>query len=252
MSDPPRNRPPVDDARVWSTRRTSFGSQADAYALGRPSYPADALRWVLPSDAHRVLDLAAGTGRLTEGLVALGLEVVAVEPLAEMRAYVASPAEAVDGTAEAIPLPDASVDAVTVGQAFHWFDVPRATAEIHRVLRAGGTVGLLWNMLDDTDPFVAVLADRLDAEERLSHLREDQEPPYVGVDGMSTPERRMFRHTVPYDADRLVAFVHSRSQTILLPAEARAALIDDVRELAPAGEFDLPLVCEAWRGERVS
>lgn len=243
---------PSSGDEVWGVRRTSFGSQAAAYAYGRPPYPPEAVRWSLPPDAHRALDLAAGTGRLTERLLELGLEVVAVEPLTEMRAHVPDSALRLDGTAEAIPLDDASVDAVMVGQAFHWFDVPAAMAEIRRVLRAGGTVGLLWNMLDDSEPWVEELSIALDAEERASYAEGGLPTPYDGVAGMAAPQRRAFRHAPTYDADRLVAFVQSRSQTILLAEGRRDELIETVRALAPPGEFPLPLVCEAWRGERQS
>src|SRR4051795_6039822 len=114
---PPRAAPCRMTDESWSTRRTSFGSAADAYAAGRPSYSEDALDWALPSSATRVLDLAAGTGRLTGQLLARGLEVVAVEPDDAMRAHVPSAATATAGTAEDIPLENASVDAVVVGQA---------------------------------------------------------------------------------------------------------------------------------------
>ena len=144
---------------VDARRAGAFGAGADAYVRGRPGYPEAALRACLPEVARRVLDLAAGTGKLTEGLLALGLEVVAVEPLPEMRERIDPRADVLDGRAEEIPLPAASVDAVLVGQAFHWFDRERALAEVVRVLRPGGTVGLLWNLLDDRVPWVADVAD---------------------------------------------------------------------------------------------
>ena len=235
----------------WSNRRTAFGGAAADYAYGRPSYPLDAVTWALPLGARRVLDLAAGTGRLTERLLAAGMDVVAVEPLADMRAHIPAAAEALDGTAEAIPLPDASVDAVVVGHAFHWFDIPRAMAEITRVLRPRGTVGLFWNMLDDRDPWVEQLATVTSAEDRLSAGSDDPRPPYHDVAGMLDPQRRMFPHSERYDTERLIAYVRSRSQTILLGEEDREALLRTVRDLSPDGGVALPFVCEGWRGERL-
>lgn len=236
----------------WSQRRVSFGPAAAAYAAGRPSYPIDAIRWALPAGARTVLDLAAGTGKLTERLLELDLEVHAVEPLAEMRAAIPPAAQAMDGTAEAIPLPDASVDAVTVGQAFHWFDAPRALAEMRRVLRPGGTIGLFWNLLDDSVPWVADFADAIAAEERASLITDDPPPIWSGVDGLGEPEREIFRHEETYDADRLVAYLVSRSQVILMPDDERDAMVERVRAVAPAGTFALPIVCEAWRGAAIA
>jgi len=234
----------------WSERRVSFGPAAAAYAAGRPSYPLEAIRWALPDGARTVLDLAAGTGKVTERLLELGLDVHAVEPLAEMRAAIPAAADALDGTAEAIPLADASVDAVTVGQAFHWFDAPVALAEMRRVLRPGGTIGMFWNLLDDSVPWVAAFADAIVAEERASVITDEPRPIWSGIDGLGDPERAIFRHEEPYDADRLVAYLVSRSQVILLPDDERAALIAQVRAVAPGGTFALPIVCEAWRGLR--
>ena len=237
----------------WEERRTSFGGAADDYAHGRPVYPLDAVTWILPPGAQRVLDLGAGTGRLTELMLTVGMDVVAVEPLADMRRHIPAAAQALDGTAEAIPLPDASVDAVVAGQAFHWFDVARAMGEIARVLRPRGTVGLMWNMLDDRDPWVESFARLIEAEERITTLPpEAQDPPYRASAELATPQQRLFAHVERYDADRLAAFVRSRSQTILLDADARATLLAAVRDLAPDGEFPLPLVCEVWRGERIA
>lgn len=234
----------------WGDRRTAFGSAAADYALGRPSYPLDAIAWVLPDHAGRVLDLAAGTGPLSEQLLGLGLDVVAVEPLADMRALIPAAAEVHDGTAEAIPLDDASVDAVLVGHAFHWFDRERAMTEIARVLRPGGRVGLFWNVLDDRDPWAGALADLINAEDRLSAFAKSGDPPYQDVAGMSEPQQRAFTNVQDYDRERLAAYVRSRSQTILMPADEREALLRAVRDLAPEGTFALPLVCEGWRGQR--
>jgi ubiquinone/menaquinone biosynthesis C-methylase UbiE len=131
---------------------TAFRDAADVYERGRPGYPSgavDALARELGLDRRAVvIDLAAGTGKLTADLTLRFERVIAIEPLAEMRerlAQAAPVAEALEGTAERMPVPDASADAVFVAQAFHWFNGRRALEEIARVLRAGGGLGLLWN-----------------------------------------------------------------------------------------------------------
>lgn len=237
---------------TWSTRRMSFGSAADFYAVGRPSYPPAAIDWILPPAPRRVLDLAAGTGRLTERLVERGLDVVAVEPSDEMRAHVPADATALPGTAEEIPLDNASVDSVVVGQAFHWFDAPASMAEIARVLRPGGTVGLLWLLADDSDPLTERVCDVVaDDEMRASIIDPDQSPPYSDVDGITRPQRRLFPHHESYDAERLDAWVLSLSRTILLPPDERSELLTRVHAVTPPGSFELHHVCEVWRGERI-
>jgi len=139
-----------------------FGGSADDYARFRPSYPPAALvhlgevLGLIPG--RTVVDLAAGTGKLTAGLVASGATVVAVEPVAAMRAELlgAAPgAYPLGGLAEALPLRRASVDAVTVAQAFHWFDGPAVLAELHRVLRAGGRLAVVYNQRDRSVPWIA-------------------------------------------------------------------------------------------------
>ena len=155
----------MSDERVHRAAR-GFEQAADAYERARPAYPRAAVAWLCEhlgiARGRRVLDLAAGTGKLTRSLVAVGADVVAVEPIAEMRERLPSEVEALDGTAEAIPLPDASVDAVTVAQAFHWFDAGRALAEIHRVLRPGGGLGLIWNTRDERDEVQRAITELLD------------------------------------------------------------------------------------------
>ena len=234
---------------VRARRAAAFGQRAQAYDRGRPEYPREAVEACVPQRARRVLDLGAGTGKLTRGLVELGLDVVAVEPLEEMRALLPAESEALAGSAEAIPLPDASVDAVLAGQAFHWFDAPRALAEIARVLRSGGTLGLLWNLLDDRVPLVAAIADAFDAEDRVS-LAEPGVVPFSGAPGLSDPERLLVPHAQAVDAGTLVDNIASRSTTILRPEAEQAALIDRIRQLAPPGPFELPHVCEVWIARR--
>jgi SAM-dependent methyltransferase len=235
----------------WADRRAAFGSQAQAYAYGRPSYPVDAVRWVVPKGAGTVLDLAAGTGKLTQRLLELGVEVLAVEPLDDMRALIPAPARALPGTAEQIPLPDASVDAVVVGQAFHWFHPAPALAEIARVLRPEGTVGLLWNLDDDRVPWVSELDDLTRTEARGSLVPADARPPYDGRTDLTTPELATFDHTEDFDRERLVAMAASQSRTILLAPDERERVLACVRGLAPGDRFPFPMVCQVWRGRRV-
>ena len=141
---------------------SSFGAAAAAYAEHRPDYAQAAVRWALePAPGPRVLDLGAGTGKLTATLVALGADVIAVEPdpamLTELRRALPD-VRALPGSAEAIPLPDASVDAVLAGNAMHWFDMAVAGPEIARVLAPGGILAGLWNVIDDRVDWVAGLA----------------------------------------------------------------------------------------------
>ena len=226
-------------------RALSFGAAASSYDAGRPSYPAEALRWVLPDGAQRVLDLGAGTGKLTAAVRALGVDTVAVEPDDAMRALV--PGEALAGTAEQIPLPDASVDAVVAGQAFHWFDAERALPEMRRVLRPGGSIGLLWNLFDDRVPWVAELVGLYGAEDTVTVLA-DMPAPFDGAPlGLGAGEHRHVPHTHPMTRDLLVENLRSRSPLLLMAEQQREQTLARARELAPAEEFDLPYVCSTWR-----
>ena len=232
-------------------RASAFGSEAEAYERGRPSYPRAAIEFCIGDRPLRVLDLGAGTGKLTAELLELGHEVVAVEPLDEMRARIPAGAEALAGSAEAIPLDDASVDAVVVGQAFHWFDHQRALPEIVRVLRPGGALGLLWNLLDDDVPWVAAVTDAFDAEDRVS-LSAEGDSPFAGVPGLAEPTEARFRHLQATDARGLVANVASRSTLILAEEDRRAEILNRIATLAPAETFEVPYICVTWRSSRAA
>ncbi len=242
-------------AQARSSDRTSqarsFGMAADVYERARPSYPAAALDWLLPAGARRVLDLGAGTGKLTRLLAARGLDVVAVEPTEGMRrefGRVLPDVPVLDGTAEDVPLPDASVDAVLVAQAWHWVDPAVAAPEVGRVLRPGGTLGLLWNVRDASVDWVAELDRTLPraGEEQLRSLA-----PVVGG-----PFGPVERFDVPWSQEVTVAelldYTSSRSWVITLPPDERQAVLDDVRglaeaRLAAAGELVVPYITRCSR-----
>jgi len=140
---------------IHDSAAVGFGRAGADYERGRPGYPPGAVqllaRELQIGPGRRVVDLAAGTGKLTRALKPYRASIVAVEPVAGMREQLVSAVpgiEPLDGTAERIPLPDASVDTVLVAQAFHWFDAPRAVVEIHRILRPGGGLGVIWNSWD--------------------------------------------------------------------------------------------------------
>jgi len=206
----------------------SFGSQAAAYERGRPSYPPEAIDWLLPPGAHDVLDLGAGTGKLTTRLVERGLNVVAVDPLAEMLEVLSKSlpdTPALLGTAEEIPLPDNSVDAVLVAQAWHWVDPERAIPEVARVLRPGGRLGLVWNARDERLGWVA----------DLSKIIGNENDPFNHAVSLPAPFTEQERHQVEWTSyltpQALLDMVASRSYCITAPEAARKKTLQQVREL---------------------
>ena len=244
----------------------SFDRAAAEYEAGRPGYPEVLVDWWASRGAFprggRVLDLAAGTGKLTRALVGRGVAVVAVEPLAGMRAQLtAVPAlggvTVLDGTAEAIPLEDASVDTVVVGQALHWFDPAVALPEIARVLRPGGGLGLAWNDddLDGAPAWVRLVNARTESIGGGS-VRVGVEPSRQSVvaSGLFGPlESATFRWAQHTTAGAALDSLASRSHVIALDPRARRALLDEVAAtIGAAAEEPLehPLVTVAFWGCR--
>lgn len=215
-----------------------FSSAADVYERGRPGYAPEAVAWLVDRLDLRpgrvVLDLAAGTGKLTRDLVPSGAGVIAVEPLDEMRAQLeeAVPgARALKGTAEAIPLADKSVDAVVCAQAFHWFDPDGALLEIHRVLRPGGALALIWNSRDLSDGLQAQIDEMLDpyrgeAARTWTGRHEEvvgQSPLFGEVGTRTWPSEQ------PVSLDGLCDVVASRSYVASLDAPERDELLGAIR-----------------------
>jgi SAM-dependent methyltransferase len=246
---------------------SSFGAAAAAYAEHRPDYAEAAVRWALePAPGPRVLDLGAGTGKLTAMLDALSAEVTAVEPdpamLTELRS--ALPAvRALPGSAEAIPLPDLSVDAVLAGQAMHWFNMAVAGPEIARVLVPGGILAGLWNVIDDRIDWVADL-ERVSgnaAFATLSSWRAEAADAHVpGIEQAAgpfgPPEQAEFPHGQRRTAESLVATLATHSRLLVMPEQERESTLSRIRAFLASrpdtarGEFTLPLVTGVLRVPR--
>lgn len=233
--------------------RLSFGPAAELYDRARPSYPAEALRFALGDTPVRVVDLGAGTGLLTRALVELGHEVLPVEPDPRMRAQLDSATPGVTalaGSAESIPLPDASVDAVVVGQAYHWFDQERAHPEIARVLRPGGVFAPMWNERDESVSWVAELWRLIG--------RAGQEPAEHDFGPLFGPiEVAKFRHVTRHTVATLLELVRSRSYYLTASAERRAEIEAAVHHLAAThpdlrdhDEYELAYITEVHRAYR--
>ncbi|MEN4397905.1 class I SAM-dependent methyltransferase [Mycolicibacterium senegalense] len=209
-------------------RSLSFGSEAAAYERGRPSYPPEAIDWLLPEGAHDVLDLGAGTGKLTTRLVERGLDVIAVDPIPEMLELLSNSlpdTPALLGTAEEIPLADNSVDAVLVAQAWHWFDPERAVKEVSRVLRPGGRLGLVWNTRDERSGWV----------KDLGRIIGPEHDPFNNEVTLAEPFGEIERHQVEWTSyltpQALIDLVASRSYCITSPEQVRTRTLEQVREL---------------------
>jgi SAM-dependent methyltransferase len=252
--------PRMADTRTEHAR--SFDRVADAYRRARPSYPAAAVDWVLErAPGRRVVDLAAGTGKLTEVLVAAGAEVIAVEPLENMRAALGQTlpgVRAVAGTAERLPLAEASADAVLVAQAFHWFDAERALAEIARVLVPGGVLGLLWNLRDEEIGWVAELTEALGGAGDVLSVSRDLSYEPLADPRYTTPERREFANPERFDGARLLEWALSTSSVATLAPAQREDVLGAVGRLAHEhpdlrgrDSFTMPFVTVVVRATRL-
>ncbi|MET7513764.1 class I SAM-dependent methyltransferase [Streptomyces sp. NPDC005480] len=250
--------------------RSSFGAAAPAYAEHRPDYAQAAVRWALePAPGLRVLDLGAGTGKLTAALVALGAEVIAVEPdpamLSELGRALPN-VRALPGSAEAVPLPDASVDAVVAGNAMHWFDMDVAGPEIARVLAPGGVLAGLWNVFDDQVEWVGELervsgSAAIGPQDTRGSWRAETAGAHLPSAGLvarfGSPEQTEFPHGQRRTADSLVATFATKAGVLVMPEQEREATLDPIRAFLTSrpetarGEFTLPMLTGVLRVRRL-
>jgi SAM-dependent methyltransferase len=210
---------------------TAFAEVAGAYERGRPGYPDEAVRWLAGDEPRDVVDLGAGTGKLTRALVAHGHRVTAIEPLTEMLEHLSENAPGAFGmlgSAEVLPLPDAFADVVTCAQSFHWFDHPVALTEIVRVLRPAGRLALVWNSRDDDDPWMAKLSAIIGNES----VQDGDVGPVIDASGLFGPvEKTQFAHVQGLDRDGLLDLVLSRSYVAKLSPADRQPVLDAVGAL---------------------
>lgn len=238
----------------------SFGAAAQEYERSRPGYPEEAVRWALPPAPRHVLDLGAGTGKLTRTLLTVAsagpaFDVVAVDPLPGMRAEFAAALPNIpilSGSGETIPLPDQSVDACLAGQAWHWVDPHRAVPEVARVLRPGGRLGLLWNIRDETTSWVSALGDILHSAGGTV-TNDYGADPTVGSP-FGAPERIAASWVQHLNRAGLLDLVRSRSYFVVADrAEqhrvlaAVVQLLDTHPDLAGRDIIELPYVTHSWR-----
>ena len=250
---------------------SSFGAAATAYAEHRPDYAQAAVHWALErAPGSRVLDLGAGTGKLTATLVSLGAEVIAVEPdpamLTELRRALPT-VRAMSGSAEAVPLPDASVDAVLAGNAMHWFDMNVAGPELARVLEPDGILAGLWNVFDNRVDWVAAL-ERISGpaaigqRDTFGNWRAETAEAHLPNGGGSiarfgSPEQAEFPHGQRRTADSLVATFATKAGMLVMPEQEREATLGRIRAFLASrpetarGEFTLPMLTGVLRVVRL-
>lgn len=245
----------MSDSRI-DPLALAFDGAASDYERARPSYPLESIdllrRELGIGPGVRVCDLAAGTGKLTRLLVSTGADVVAVEPVAGMRAQLSEvlpEIEVLDGTAETMPFVDASLDAVTVAQAFHWFRFDEALAEMRRVLRPGGGLAILFNQRDDRTPWVKAWNEVIEwHSRRVSYYQTTDWTGVLAQGGFPDTRHAAIEWTQPLTRDLLAARVRSVSYIAELGADEQQEYVDRVQALAREFDepFPLPYITHVW------
>ena len=230
--------------RIHAAAEVGFGSAADRYERGRPSYPDGAVALLVErlsiTLGRTVVDLAAGTGKFTTLIVPTGARIIAVEPVPEMRATLernCPGVDALDGTAEAIPLRDGSVDAVVVAQGFHWFDGDRAVPEIRRVLRDDGWLGLVWNVRDETPSWsrrITEIFDRLSGDDAPRYKHARWRDAFERSDAFTPLEPRTFAFAHVVDRAAFLDRVLSVSYVASASPDVREEVVREVTDLLDA------------------
>jgi SAM-dependent methyltransferase len=240
-------------------RRLTFGAHAEAYERARPAWPEEAARWLVPEDAELVVELGAGTGKLTRAVAALGVRVVAVEPDPRMLAVLRGlELDGVEGSAEAIPFGDGVADAVVAGSSVHWFELGRALPEIHRVLRARGRFGFGWNHRDDRHPAIAQMGEAVYAAQRRTRgprwRSRDWAAELTTTGLFRDVERALFEHVHELPREALRDHLMSYSGVAALPEDERrrvfaevARRLDSDESVSRDGRLRLPFVVTAYR-----
>lgn len=247
----------ADDTAPAPGLGTSFGSAAEDYQRARPGYPSEAVSWLLDDNPVVVVDVGAGTGKLTQALIAPGRMTIAIDPDAVMLQTLVSVVPGVTtrvGSAERLPLDDASVDSAVFGQAWHWVDPVVASREVGRVVRPGGRLGLVWNIRDERVPWIARFTDIMGgsaAEGLIAGGGPRVHDPFGAL------EVATFDWSQPVTAATLFELAHSRSRVIAANAADRARIDRELSELfaslpglAHGGSIELPYRTHAYRATR--
>jgi len=243
-------------------RRLTFGAHAGAYERARPEWPEEAARWLVPEGAELVVELGAGTGKLTRAVASLGARVVAVEPDPRMLAVLRGLGlEGVEGSAEAIPFGDGMADAVVAGSSLHWFELEVALPEIHRVLRPDGRFGFGWNHRDDRHPAIAAMNEAVyeaQARTRSPRWRSRDWSTELAAGGLFRDvERAVFEHVLELPREALRDHLMSYSGVAALSEDERkpvlskvAALLDSDESVSDGDTLRLPFVVSTYRATR--